>query len=50
MISYIGKGIDMDKDKQPGISFDCIMLVKEEFWRDLDVPENSTPDLQIGMG
>lgn len=39
----------MDKNKQPGISFDSIMLVKEEFWRDLDVPANSTPDLQIQM-
>lgn len=40
----------MDKSKQPGISFDSIMLVKESFWRDYVVPENSKLDFQIGMG
>jgi len=39
----------MDKDKQPGIRFESIMLVKEEFWRDLSVPENAISDLKIGM-
>jgi len=28
----------MDKSKQPGISFENIMLVKESFWRDFVVP------------
>jgi preprotein translocase subunit SecB len=40
----------MDKSKQPGISFDSIILVKEEFWRDHNVPEESIPDFKIGMG
>lgn len=40
----------MDKDKQPGISFDGIMLVKENFWRDYDVPEDTKPDFKINMG
>ena len=31
----------MDKNKQPGISFDNIMLVKECFWRDFIVPKES---------
>lgn len=29
----------MDINKQPGISFDGIMLVKEEFWRDYSIPD-----------
>lgn len=40
----------MDKNKQPGISFNSIMLVKEEFWRDYSVPEETTPDFNIGLG
>jgi len=40
----------MDKDKQPGIRFDSIMLVKEEFFRDPNVPEEATPDFNIGIG
>ncbi|KZL94194.1 protein-export chaperone SecB [Clostridium magnum] len=40
----------MDKNKQPGISFDNIILVKENFWRDYDVPEDSKLDFQIGTG
>lgn len=39
----------MDKGKQPGIRFDNIMLVKEEFWRDTTVPDDVKPDLKIGM-
>lgn len=39
----------MDKTKQPGISFDTIMLVKEDFWRDYNVPQKSKVDLKIGM-
>lgn len=31
----------MDKDKQPGIRFDNIMLVKESFWRDFIVQADS---------
>jgi preprotein translocase subunit SecB len=38
----------MDKDKQPGISFDSIMLVKEIFWRDHYVPIKSEVLLEIG--
>ena len=30
----------MDKDRQPGIKFDGIILVKEDFWRDCNVPED----------
>lgn len=40
----------MDKNKQPGISFNSIMLVKEGFWRDYDVPEETIPDFNIGFG
>jgi preprotein translocase subunit SecB len=40
----------MDKDKQPGIRFDSIMLVKEEFLREPNVPEEAVPDFNIGMG
>lgn len=40
----------MDKDKQPGINFKSITLVKEEFWRDYNVPEETTPDINIGFG
>lgn len=39
----------MDKDKQPGISFDSIMLVKENFWRGYNVPEESEPKLEFGL-
>lgn len=39
----------MDKDKQPGISFDSIMLVKEDFWRDPYVPDEIIPDLKMNM-
>lgn len=39
----------MDKDKQPGISFDSIMLVKEDFLRGYNVPEDSTPSFEVGM-
>lgn len=39
----------MDKDKQPGIRFDSIMLVKEEFWRNPNVPDDVSPDFKIGM-
>ncbi|PKM89541.1 MAG: hypothetical protein CVU87_05170 [Firmicutes bacterium HGW-Firmicutes-12] len=31
----------MDKAKQPGISFDSIMLVKENLWRDFVIPKKS---------
>ena len=31
----------MDKNKQPGISFDNIILVKESFYRDVIVPKDS---------
>ncbi|HLR35138.1 MAG TPA: protein-export chaperone SecB [Tissierellales bacterium] len=37
----------MDKNKQPGISFDGIILVAEEFWRDFDVPEDGDLDFSI---
>jgi len=39
----------MDKMKQPGISFDGIILAKENFWRDYNVPEDATPDLAINV-
>jgi preprotein translocase subunit SecB len=37
----------MDKSKQPGISFDNIMLVKESFWRDFVVPAKSKVELDV---
>ncbi|QXE18378.1 protein-export chaperone SecB [Clostridium sp. 001] len=40
----------MDKNKQPGIRFDDIILVKENFWRDYNVPQDSKVDFQIGTG
>lgn len=36
-----------DNQKQPGISFDGIILAKENFWRDYNVPENGEPELAI---
>ncbi len=40
----------MDKTKQPGIKFDGIILVEEEFWRDYDVPEDSAVHLSLEAG
>lgn len=37
----------MDKTKQPGISFDGIILVQENFWRDYDVPDKTRVVLNI---
>lgn len=39
----------MDKNKQPGISFDGIMLVKESFWRDYNIPDEPTVAFNIEM-
>jgi len=39
----------MDTEKQPGISFDGIILAKENFWRDYSVPEEATPDMSINV-
>ena len=39
----------MDKKRQPGISFDGIILAKEEFWRDYSVPDEATPDISINV-
>lgn len=39
----------MDKDKQPGIKFDGIILVKESFWRDYNIPDNPEVELNINM-
>lgn len=39
----------MDKAKQPGIIFDSIILVKESFWREFNVPDNSEVLLDIDM-
>lgn len=39
----------MDKTKQPGISFDGIILVQEDFWRDYIIPEQSQVILNINM-
>lgn len=39
----------MDETKQPGISFDNIALVKEDFWRDYDVPANSRVNFKVGI-
>ena len=40
----------MDEKRQPGISFDGIILAKENFWRDYSVPEEATPDMSINVG
>jgi len=40
----------MDKTKQPGINFDGIILVEEEFWRDYAIPEDSTINFDIKAG
>lgn len=37
----------MDKTKQPGINFDGIILVEEDFWRDYLVPEELAIDLDF---
>lgn len=37
----------MDKSKQPGINFDGIILVGEEFWRNHNVPSDSKIDLKV---
>lgn len=39
----------MDKTKQPGISFDAIILVKENFWRDHIVPDNPELIFSVDM-
>lgn len=39
----------MNEDKQPGISFDGIILTKEEFWRDYHIPKQLKIDLDIQM-
>lgn len=39
----------MDVTKQPGISFDGIILVKESFWRDVNVPDSSKVELNVDM-
>lgn len=36
----------MDKSKQPGIRFDGIILVEEEFWRDYEIPKGSVTDFR----
>ncbi len=40
----------MDKSKQPGIKFNGIILVEEEFWRDYIIPENSAVNFDVGVG
>lgn len=40
----------MDKAKQPGIKFNGIILVEEEFWRDYDVPEDSAVHFNLEAG
>lgn len=37
----------MDVNKQPGISFDNIILVEDKFWRDHNVPPNSELKFKI---
>lgn len=39
----------MDEKRQPGISFDGIILAKENFWRDYSVPEEAAPDMSINV-
>lgn len=39
----------MDITKQPGITFDGIILVKENFFREVEVPENIEVVLNIDM-
>mgnify|MGYP000980443844 CR=1 FL=1 len=39
----------MDKTKQPGISFDDIILAEEEFWRDYNVPAKLEVRLDIDL-
>lgn len=40
----------MDKTKQPGIKFNGIILVAEEFWRDYNVPKDSDIHLNLEAG
>jgi len=40
----------MDKTKQPGIKFNGIILVEEEFWRDYAIPEDSDIKFDIKAG
>jgi preprotein translocase subunit SecB len=40
----------MDKDKQPGIRFNGIILVEEKFWRDYIIPEDAKLDLKLESG
>lgn len=37
----------MDRDKQPGISFDGVILVEDNFWRDPEVPDGSNINFGI---
>lgn len=39
----------MDKTKQPGINFNSIILVKESFWRDYNVPADSEIVFNVDM-
>jgi len=39
----------MDIDKQPGISFDGILLVKENFYRTFSMPHKSKIDIEFSM-
>ncbi len=39
----------MDKDKQPGINYDGIILVEEKFWRDYEVPDGSEIKFDINV-
>jgi len=39
----------MDLSKQPGIVFESILLVEEEFWRDRVIPENLNVILSINI-
>ncbi len=40
----------MDKAKQPGIYFNGIILVGEEFWRNYEVPDDSSVEFVVKLG
>lgn len=39
----------MDKEKQPGISFDSIILAKEKFWRNPSLPKELNINLDFNV-
>jgi preprotein translocase subunit SecB len=39
----------MDKDKQPGIKFENVVLIEEKFWRDYDVKSTCETDISFEL-